>query len=391
MFKKLYKEANDQIPINTELLEKLKNEAVSPKKKSFAAIYKYGFAAAALLIVTVSLNVLPTMQQNAAKETADTSINEKSTEKKAQKYSGFSVPSASDTPANTNVNPAYGESTQQQSADTASTLNEKNKTNADKNTAMPPVSTQTIPTEQSTPEESVQTTTDTTPRIHTTIEQNPYMQNSTAQSDESTNHITAAQDTETVQPSVIPESENDAGATDALPYSDEPEIISNISRASGGGSSKQSATVEPNSDEITSFSFSKEKCTVTDNTVFLSLSEYTAYFGFSDIYIPKGMKIVSGDSVMLSLDPETGDPDKKIHTVKYADAIGSIEITYNSDSSTEEEIITTVDGKSYGKDCLITTVPDGFKAYVVRNNKGYTITFTNLDKKAVYSVIDSIH
>lgn len=63
MFGKLYKEANDEIPVNTELMEKLKAEAASGRKKNhFTYAYRYGYAAAAILLVTVSLSVMPKLE-----------------------------------------------------------------------------------------------------------------------------------------------------------------------------------------------------------------------------------------------------------------------------------------------------------------------------------------
>lgn len=67
MFNKLYKEANDEIPINTELLICLKSEAAKDAHKKrripYSFVYKYGFAAAAVLIVTISLRVLPKTEE----------------------------------------------------------------------------------------------------------------------------------------------------------------------------------------------------------------------------------------------------------------------------------------------------------------------------------------
>ena len=64
MFDKLYKEANDEISVNMLLMESLKKEASGEKrKKSFGFMYRYGFAAAAVVIMVVSLNVLPKVEK----------------------------------------------------------------------------------------------------------------------------------------------------------------------------------------------------------------------------------------------------------------------------------------------------------------------------------------
>ncbi len=64
MFKKLYKEANDEIPLNNELMEELKAEASKGAKKSYSGFaYRYGYAAAAIVIAVISLRVLPDMTE----------------------------------------------------------------------------------------------------------------------------------------------------------------------------------------------------------------------------------------------------------------------------------------------------------------------------------------
>lgn len=55
MFKKYYKQANDDIKTNRELIDKIFEEAAKPtKKKKMMPIYKYGITAAAVVAVSVS-------------------------------------------------------------------------------------------------------------------------------------------------------------------------------------------------------------------------------------------------------------------------------------------------------------------------------------------------
>ncbi len=76
MFKKYYKEANDDIKTNRQLIDKIFEEAEKPTKtKHFAKIYKFGMAAAAVLVLAVSVSLLPTImkgsgQQNVANPTS---------------------------------------------------------------------------------------------------------------------------------------------------------------------------------------------------------------------------------------------------------------------------------------------------------------------------------
>ncbi len=65
MFKKYYKEANDDIKTNRELINKIFEEAEKPAKpKQFAKIYKFGMAAAAVLVLAVSVSFLPNIMKN---------------------------------------------------------------------------------------------------------------------------------------------------------------------------------------------------------------------------------------------------------------------------------------------------------------------------------------
>ncbi len=60
MYKDLYKKANDSIPLNLELKERLKKEAQTEKKTNkLGFLYKYGALAAAIVVVIGVYNILP--------------------------------------------------------------------------------------------------------------------------------------------------------------------------------------------------------------------------------------------------------------------------------------------------------------------------------------------
>ena len=63
MYKRLYKEANDSIPLNLELKESLIKKAKT-KRNKFSYLYKYGAMAAALVIAIGIFNVLPKTQKS---------------------------------------------------------------------------------------------------------------------------------------------------------------------------------------------------------------------------------------------------------------------------------------------------------------------------------------
>ncbi len=60
MFKKYYKQANDDIETNRALIDKIFEESEkTTANKSFAAVYKFGMAAAAVLVIAVSTTFVP--------------------------------------------------------------------------------------------------------------------------------------------------------------------------------------------------------------------------------------------------------------------------------------------------------------------------------------------
>ena len=63
MFRKLYKEANDEMAVNKELMEHLKQEAKTKNQRKNTVIYNYGYVAAAIIIVAVSLNVFSDIEK----------------------------------------------------------------------------------------------------------------------------------------------------------------------------------------------------------------------------------------------------------------------------------------------------------------------------------------
>ncbi len=75
MFKKYYKEANDDIKTNRELIDKIFEAAEKPvKKKPIARFYKFGMAAAAVLVIALSVSFLPDMLKNGdSKSSGETS------------------------------------------------------------------------------------------------------------------------------------------------------------------------------------------------------------------------------------------------------------------------------------------------------------------------------
>lgn len=82
MFKKYYKQANDDIKPNRELIDKIFEQAEKSKKPISAVIYKYGMAVAVVLVLAVSAFSYPKIAEYAGvgdKEIVYSDISEKHT------------------------------------------------------------------------------------------------------------------------------------------------------------------------------------------------------------------------------------------------------------------------------------------------------------------------
>ena len=92
MFKKYYKQANDDIKTNRELIDKIFDEAAKPATtKTVPKIYKYGISIAAVIAVVVSASVVfnfggngtPTIEQNPSV----VAVNDKKADSKSDVFS----------------------------------------------------------------------------------------------------------------------------------------------------------------------------------------------------------------------------------------------------------------------------------------------------------------
>lgn len=75
MFKKYYKQANDDIKTNRELIDKIFEAADKPvKKKNIVKVYKFGIAVAAVAVLAISIGILPYFSDNGQGDTINLPI-----------------------------------------------------------------------------------------------------------------------------------------------------------------------------------------------------------------------------------------------------------------------------------------------------------------------------
>lgn len=377
MFDKLYKEANDEIPINTELMERLKNEASKGKRKNpYGFMYRYGFAAAAVLIVAVSLNVLPEMKNNQKNEekypgtTAkvitqnDTAkIHETSENSANDKASDISVSEDNDLKNTgideTKVNREAGNSTQNDKAVNNSSASVPNFDDISKTgeSTVKEDAAKNIPYSSATNES-------TTPHISDSLNQ-PQGHNNMENAEENAETDSAAEQ------QAIPQEKR------AVITAEKEQRVSGGSAGGGGGSTSSSAA--------------GYKAMVQQDII--SLSDYCSYFGFNSESwnLPAGMSLIQGEEVYVTVNSQTQNYEDTEHTVIYSGGGKKVSVTMVPNGADVAALINSGSGGKYnGNALIIENSASYYTVYAEKNGRGYIIEIENLEKENVYSLIDSI-
>lgn len=350
MFDKLYKEANDSIPVNQELLECLKCEAAKEKKeKPYGFIYRYGYIAAAIVLVTVSLNVLPRLINNrkdtgtAPGTTNDSVISD--------------VVNTPQTPANFTDDKT--DITENVSPDTA--LNDKKSEIPADNTVVKKAG--------NTPRETVSKKKETAPAYvekgeATVAKESP---------------ITESVLTDDIKPS--------AEGYEADKQAADPEIIPQVSEHNAV--SEESKAIEGKGEQnILSAGRMRSR-----TEVMITTEEYCSYFGFEPEgwKIPEGMAVVDSNSFCIGINAETGEYDNQSCVLEYSGGDKRITITLVPQADMVSDRIKSSIGKKYRENCVIEEHGElFFSIYLVKNGRGYIIETQNEEKENVYQLIDSI-
>lgn len=352
MFDKLYKEANDEIPVNEELLKKLKCEASNVKRKNpYSFIYKYGFAAAALLIVVVSLNALPAM--NSSNRQKDIYTNNDISIKQDNASAGRK------TSENSAKEETPGDISQQE---------KKTNTGADKkSTALP---------KNNVAEKSTQK--------NETVKKNE-------EPSEKVQQETASDSLADVSGAPlenVPQQSYSAGAVEKQSGAASQNIMENHDEAAQASIEKSEGGGANNAKSIQGVS----SYFMSNSTEQISLDEYCEYYGFDlkNISVPQGMEMIEGNSVFVETDPETGAYIDKTHSIVYSGESKEIIITLFAGADmmpqAEEESF-----EQYKEGCRIARDGDKlFKVYIVKDGLGIIIESDGIEKESIYSLVDSI-
>lgn len=361
MFDKLYKEANDEIPVNTKLMEQLKSEASKERRKNpYSFMYKYGFAAAAVLIITVSLNVLPQMNKNSEEDTQYLSEasdviteniavenHETSESSTKEKSSGVIIPEEKLNTYNADKDKQKKEN---HMADNSSENNSKvSESSFSEETAADDIQADTS-ANQATESESSRKQTYETRNAAERIEENDGM---------AKNFVSVQEDMADT-------------ADKANEYSDS-------GRAAGGAS------------QAPAVAFYSTKA--VDAQKWITFDEYCRYYGFNpqNWNIPSDMDRITGDGVFVDVNSETGEYDAAMHTVTYSGQGKKLSVTLFPNGDDVLSLINSQNGEKYKENCLmVENTASSYTVYIVKNGKGYIVETENLEKVNVYSLIDSI-
>ncbi len=338
MFKKLYKEANDEIPVNTELLAKLRKEAAKEKKHPpYSFIYKYGFAAAAVLIITVSLSVLPKLKIPDEKQLPQ------------KQYAANPLPISDSEVDNSRSDAETSEKTENisESEKTASTTEKKQNTT-------------TAPTRKSgNLTEHADKNQTPAPSANAESAQLPQDRAADAAAD---NVQTPDVVTDTASAPKISSAEDSA---DSLVRSKESGALS------GGGSSSGSAA---NMAAINAESAPAAKQQSIDAENFA---------------VPDGMHPVHKAEPYATGLADNGADTNPIFTYYGADK--NLIITVFPGADDVAQAMSRTDGESYSSGKLVTHSDSAITAYVIKNNVGYVIESYGLTKEEVHTLMDSIN
>lgn len=397
MFDKLYKEANDEINVNTILLEKLKSEASKgEKRKSYSFMYKYGFAAAAIIIVAVSLNIMPDMKKNQEAEkrypgtqehtvmTDDNALHDETSEsltkEKTKNPENFKESEEknndviSSETARINDNKIITPQKKVQSEKISSTpqKDDEEKLNIEESLVKPSNNILTDKTNETKNNQS-DSEQNLKPETNSIIKK----KDATKKEDK----FIESSDNVSIIPKTVETNENDNPKNESLPTIpevSEDDTISNppvpLLRSGGVGGNIYSETSSYNSETI------------------ISLEEYCTLFGFNpdNWDIPSDMVRTEGEEVYIQKNPTTGEYLKTNHTAIYSGNSKNIYITLLPDSDDVLSLINSGNGEIYKGNLILKNTDSSYTSYIVKNGNGYIVETNNLEKENVYSLIDSI-
>ena len=377
MFDKIYRQANDDIPLNIELLASLKEQAkqidTSPvsnvKNKYVFNVYRYGFVAAALIVVALSTNIFSSYlstkndvektENYIEKSTATTQTDVTSGDTLNQGTAGlFTDP----------VNPQPG-------AEDAY-LPEENLDSTTENT----------PPENTDASETASAAIDSTQEVHIADEPAPasgYASDYATDADRhpidqsSKLHIAAEEETDSVKSRYAGAENTEAGY------------------GGGSGGSSAAAVNEPSASlksvpsSISPISDSEADISAASYEEW-SIEKYCSYFGFdiSGITLPDGMTQSPGSSACVYTDADGNITDSQC-SVFYSANGKSVAMTLCADVSYVKAI---AEGETkISENAVLKSYENGaFTIYVYLTNCGYIVEASGLSYSEAVSLALSL-
>ena len=360
MFDKLYKEANDEIPVNMLLMESLKKEASGGKrKKSFGFMYRYGFAAAAVVIMVISLNVLPKVEK---------------TQDMPDKYPGTkpeivtenaefkNVTSESSTNEESGINISEDNISQTVNLPIGEDKNDISQNNIPAYTAegeaVVPEKKSEIKSSESHWVENNEVKTESVNETKSAVETDVV----TAED------VSGQEQTEATEMAVLQQEATEATADkstvpEAKAVNENRKVSSGGGSAGGGGGGSARASVSDN------------------HSTGVTLEEYCDAFGFNpDLWnIPTGMSMVEGREIYTG----SGETEEISHTVIYSGSGKTIRVKMFPESGEISSLINSGSGEKYNGNMILENSELSYTSYVVKNGNGYIVETNNLEKEKV--------
>ena len=361
MFDRLYKEANDDIPVNTELMEALMHKAAEKKKKKpFAYIYRYGFVAAAAAVIAVSLHAMPYINRNLIEDSSYIDAGNSTAESAEESSETFDKSAAN----------AF-ESNQTYEEEAPSWTHPENTAASNKKK----ITDQTSAGNNSNPK------TDT--EASAIIQKTEPAQDAEEQESENASEETAAAG----RVSGAKKADIQRSLAAGIDSSSEEQAYSGGETKDDKGNSVYAAipdtTAETTEEVGTGGSASAAASSDAKAAGGVTLGYYCDYYGFdiNNFAIPSGMSLVQGTEAYLG----------KNHVVIYEGRGKSLTITLVTEPTALTSRIEQADGERRGSNCLIVETGNArFDAYIVKNKRGIIINADRLEKEEIYSLVDSI-
>ncbi len=389
-FDKIYRQANDDIPVNSELLAALKEQAkhidTNPvthvKKKPVFNIYRYGFIAAALVIGVAGANIFSSYMssKNNIVQTPVNYIDHRN-----------SQTSQEDSPA--------GITTQSSDVDTEAIAIEKQKSNQPDTTnnsvqeesapenndyssqETSQTDTQNAANQQpdvSVSEDSVQESTDSYGDTPQTVEESPSTADTPSDYDEYL--PPAAEDAR------ICETDSTGGSAGGGGYGGGGGSVSG-----GGSASREESIYAKNAPSASSYD-NAEADSVEEIYKSLSIEEYCSHFGFniSGIFLPGNMKQNRSGNAYIYTDTE-GNVTNSGCTVFYSEGEKTVTLTFYTDAVYVKNISLSSGGTQISSNAAIKNFGDNlFAAYVYYSDKGYLLDTVGLSESEVALLATSL-